>query len=85
VVDQLEFVIVDDPRERSAQLADGTVQVASDLGPIELSGVRSDPLLTAVPAGADAHTALERSIRGIEPGQEAPSLNGVWRTAIDSG
>ena len=85
VVDQLEFVTVADPGERSAQLADGTVQVASDLGPVELSGVRSNPLLTAIPAGADAYTALERSIRGIEPGQEAPALNGVWRTAIDSG
>ncbi len=84
-IDQLEFVTVADAAERSAQLADGDVQVASDLGPVELSDIRGDPLLTVVPAGAGVAIALERSVRGIPPGLDAPSLNAVWRTALDSG
>lgn len=84
-IDQLEFVVVSDRTERLAQLTDGTVQAASDFGPVELSHVRSDPLLTVVAAAGGAPTAIERSLRGIPAGEIAPSLNGVWRTGIDPG
>ncbi len=84
-IDQLEFVTVADDAERLNQLADGEVQIASDLGPIELSRAHSDPLLTTIAAAGRAETAFERSVRGIQPGQDAPPLNGVWRTALESG
>ncbi len=84
-IDQLEFLAVADVDERLAQLTDGTVQVASDLGPVEISRVRGDPLLTVVPGANGTETAIERSIRGVPPGQVAPSLNGIWRTGINGG
>ena len=83
-LDQLEFKVVPDAGERLAMLADGAVQVASDLAPAELRQVRANPLLTAVSSGGDAGLGLgvERSIRGISADDPAPPLNGVWRTGI---
>ncbi len=81
-VDQLEFTVVPDPAERISLLGEGTIQVAGRLSPAELDRVRDDPLLTAVPQGGGLGLGIERSVRGIPPGETAPPLNGVWRTAV---
>jgi len=83
-LDQLEFKVVPDAGDRLAMLADGAVQVASDLAPAELRQVRANPLLTTVSSGGEAGLGLgvERSIRGIPADDAAPPLNGVWRTGI---
>jgi peptide/nickel transport system substrate-binding protein len=83
-IDQLEFIAVSESAERAALLADGSAQVASGLGPAEIVVVRDDPLLTVVGEGGAA-LGLERSVRGIPPGDPAPSLNAAWRTGIDAG
>ena len=41
--------------------------------------------LTAQRQAAGAILGLERSVRGIPPGEPAPSLNAVWLTGIDAG
>ena len=85
-VDQLEFTVVEDPGERLTLLAEGSVQVAADLGPGEVAEVRDDPLLTVVPAAQPGGgLGIERSVRGIPAGDPAPPLNGAWRTGIDVG
>ncbi len=84
-VDQIEFSVVAEPEQRLAALAAGEVQVASELGPAELAAARDDPLLTVEPLGGGRPLALERSVRGIPPGEPVPPLNGVWRTGIEAG
>ena len=80
-VDQLEFRVVPARADRLAELRDGTIQVASDLGRSRLARAQRDPLLTTLGQGAGG-LAIERSIRGIPAGEPAPPLNGVWQTAI---
>lgn len=81
-VDQLEFAVTADPRERVAELRDGAVAVAADLGPAQLARVRRDPLLTVVAQPGPRGLGIERSVRGIAPGAAAPPLNGIWQTTI---
>jgi peptide/nickel transport system substrate-binding protein len=81
-IDQLELPVVADPADRLAELRDGSVDVAAQLGPGEARRMRGDPLLTAVPDGYGTITGTERSVRGIPPGLPAPPLNGVWLTRI---
>jgi peptide/nickel transport system substrate-binding protein len=83
-LDQVELRVIDDPDERLAALADGSVR-AAELGLAQLDAVRDDPLLTAQRQGAGAILGLERSVRGIPAGERAPSLNAVWLTGIDAG
>jgi peptide/nickel transport system substrate-binding protein len=80
-VDQLEFRVVPARGERLDALRDGTIQVASDLGPSRLARAQRDPLLTTVDDGAGG-LAIERSIRGIPARDPAPPLNGIWQTAL---
>ena len=80
-VDQHEFDVTPRAEERLTALREGTIQVASDLDRARLAQVRRDPLLTVVGDG-DGALAIERSIRGIPAGEQAPPLNGVWQTAI---
>jgi len=83
-VDQIELRVVEEPDERLVALRDGNVLVA-ELDPDQRRDARRDPLLTTQPQGAGAILGLERSVRGIPPGEPAPSLNAVWLTGIDSG
>jgi peptide/nickel transport system substrate-binding protein len=83
-IDQLEFLVVGNPDERVAMLAEGAVQVASGIGPRERRAVRSDPLLTTVPQEAGGAIGTERSVRGIPPDDPVPSLNAVWQTRIEA-
>ncbi len=82
-IDQLEFTVVPDSRERVSLLEEGTAQVAA-LGPEQLARVRRDPLLTAVAGRGGGGLGIERSVRGIPAGDPAPPLNGAWRTGIDA-
>ncbi len=81
-VDQLEFSAIAPRGERLAELQEGAIQVASDLGPALIAQARMDPLLTVVMGGGSGGLAIERSIRGIPPGDPAPPLSGVWQTGI---
>ena len=83
-VDQIELRVAEDPDERLAALRDGAVLVAQ-LEPGQRRDVRRDPLLATQPQGAGAILGLERSVRGIPPGEPAPFLNAVWLTGIDAG
>ena len=84
-VDQLEFAVVPAPAERVDRLREGSAQVAGDLDRSAIRVLARDPLLSAVPSGGDQGVGIERSIRGIPAGEPAPSLNALWRTAIDAG
>jgi peptide/nickel transport system substrate-binding protein len=81
-LEQLEFRIVPDAQERVELLQAGDVQVAGELGPLELEQASGDPLLTTLPAG-ERGLALERSVRGIDSARAIPSLSGAWLTSID--
>ncbi len=81
-VDQLEFVVVPPAADRVAQLVDGRVQVAGDLGGTALSYVRRDPLLTVLDQPGPTGLGVERSVRGIAADTVAPPLNSAWRTDI---
>ena len=82
-VDQIELRAVESQASRLALLRSGEVQVA-DLGAAGLRRVAGDPLLTRLrEPGKDL--GLERSVRGLEADQSAPSLNGAWLTGIDAG
>ena len=83
-LDQLELRVIADPSDRLAALRDGSARVAA-LGREQRHDVRDDPLLTTQPQGEGAILGLERSVRGIPPGEVAPSLNAVWLTGIDAG
>ena len=73
------------PAERVDRLREGSAQVAGDLDRSAIRVLARDPLLSAVPSGGGRGVGIERSIRGIPAGEPAPSLNAVWRTAIDAG
>ena len=81
-LDLLEFGVEPVEGERAALLRDGAAQVASELRGSVLDAVAADPLLTVVSEAGGI--VAERSVRGI-PAEEAPFLNGVWRTLIASG
>ena len=81
-LEQVEFRIVPDSAERVELLRAGDVQVAGELGPLDLQKVGGDPLLTVLRAG-EGGIALERSVRGIDSARVIPSLSGVWLTTID--
>lgn len=81
-IDQLELIVVPDARERLARLRDGSVKVAADLDRRALRAVRRDPLLTVVPEPGAGGLGVERSVRGIPPGDPVPSLNAVWLTGL---
>jgi peptide/nickel transport system substrate-binding protein len=82
-VDQVELRAVDGAHQRLTLLRRGEVQVAERLGPAELAGLRRDPLLTEQQGPDGTALGLERSIRGIAPG-EIPVLSGVWLTRVGS-
>lgn len=81
-VDQLELIAVPDQDERLARLRDGSVKVAGDLDRAALRAVRRDPLLTVVAEPGATGLGIERSVRGIPPGDPVPSLNAAWLTGI---
>ena len=83
-IDQLELLVVPSPAERLAMLRHGTARVAV-LEPDELHAARRNPLLTTIPAPGEDGLGLERSVRGIPPGEAAPPLNAVWVTALEAG
>jgi hypothetical protein len=75
-------VVVPPAADRVAQLVDGRVQVAGDLGGTALSYVRRDPLLTVLDQPGPTGLGVERSVRGIAADTVAPPLNSAWRTDI---
>jgi glutathione transport system substrate-binding protein len=83
-VDQLELLAVRDPQERLGMLRDGSARVAV-LGRSQLEAARRDPLLATIPEPGSTGLGIERSVRGIPPGQPAPPLNAAWVTGIDAG
>ena len=83
-IDQLELLVVPSPAERLAMLRDGSARVAV-LEPDELHAARRNPLLTTIPVPGEGGLGLERSVRGIPPGETAPPLNAVWVTALEAG
>jgi len=83
-VDQLELLAVADPQERLGMLRDGSARVAV-LGPSQLAAARRDPLLATIREPGSEGLGIERSVRGIPPGQPAPPLNAAWVTGIDAG
>ena len=78
-LDQLEFSVVAAADERVELLGDGALQAASELYRDALADLAADPLLTTVEGSG---IGIERSVRGIPPGQPVPSLNALWRTSI---
>jgi peptide/nickel transport system substrate-binding protein len=83
-IDQVELRWIDDADERLAQLRQGEMRVA-ELNAGQLDAAEAEPLLTAQRQGPGLLLGLERSVRGIPPGEPAPSLNAVWLTGIDAG
>ena len=83
-VDQIELRVIGTSAGRLEALRAGNVRVA-ELDRAQRHEVRDEPLLTTQPQAGGAMLGLERSVRGIPPGQPAPSLNAVWLTGIDSG
>jgi peptide/nickel transport system substrate-binding protein len=80
-VDQVEFRAVSDADQRLTLLRRDEVQVAERLGQAQVADLRRDPLLTEQQGPGGTALGLERSIRGIAPG-EIPVLSAVWLTRI---
>jgi peptide/nickel transport system substrate-binding protein len=80
-VDQIELLDIGVRGARAAQLRNGAVEVADDLGGPSADVVRSDPLLT-LSRGGGAKVGLERSVRGIDSGEADQSLADVWLTDL---
>ncbi|HSI81712.1 MAG TPA: ABC transporter substrate-binding protein [Solirubrobacterales bacterium] len=70
------------PSRRAELLAGGDVQVADGLGPAETAALQTDPLVLALPQGERRWRGIERSVRGIDSGGRAPSLQSVWLTTL---
>jgi ABC-type transport system substrate-binding protein len=83
-VDQLELRVVTDPNERLELLGEGVVRVA-ELKRRQLADVRANPLLTVVRQGDGRAVGIERSVRGLPPGEPVPALNAVWIAGLGAG
>jgi ABC-type transport system substrate-binding protein len=84
-LDAVEFRVVKGAGERYRLLHTGEIQVAEDLSGRQLEAVRRDPLLTSRSSGDGSALGLERSVRGVGPATQIPSLSGVWLTRITAG
>ena len=80
-VDQIELLDVPAAGARARQLLSGSVVVADDLDQRAARRVDDDPLLTTV-AGDGSIVGLDRSVRGIEPGEDDLALADVWLTDL---
>jgi peptide/nickel transport system substrate-binding protein len=84
-LDQVEFRVGATPSLRLQMLRSGEAQVADELGPSQLRGLRSDPLLTYLRGPARTFLGLSRSVRGIASARTVPGLSGAWLTTIRGG
>ena len=84
-LDQIVLPAIDDPERRVAALTTGDAQVADRLTRVGAREVRADPLLTIAGRGGGPLIGFERSVRGIGPGGEVPTLSDVWLTTIAAG
>jgi peptide/nickel transport system substrate-binding protein len=84
-LDQLVFPAVQEGARRVATLIGGEAQVADQLSGAEAREVRADPLMTIAGQGGGPLIGLERSVRGIGPGGEVPTLSDAWLTTIGAG
>lgn len=80
-LDQIELKRVDEPKARAAELAAGTVEIATGLHGVAARRVASAPLLSTV-SGDGATIGIERSVRGVSSADDEQSLADVWLTDL---
>lgn len=81
-LDQVEFRLSPNDRQRLSLLRTGTAQVADALPSQARREIRRDPLLAYVLGPAGDVVGLERSVRGIDSSGAVQPLSQVWLTTV---
>jgi peptide/nickel transport system substrate-binding protein len=82
-LDQIEFRTESSSALRLAMLDAGEAQLADELERNEADQAERDPLLSILKGPGQTLLGIERSVRGVDSGQDVPSLSAAWLTDVN--